>query len=32
MGFSTIMALFGGLALFIFCMHQMGEGLQNRRR
>lgn len=28
MEFSTIMALFGGLALFIFGMHQMGEGLQ----
>ena len=28
MEFSTIMALFGGLALFIYGMHQMGEGLQ----
>lgn len=28
MEFSTLMALFGGLALFIFGMHQMGEGLQ----
>ena len=28
MEFSTIMALFGGLAMFIFGMHQMGEGLQ----
>jgi len=28
MELSTIMALFGGLALFIFGMHQMGEGLQ----
>lgn len=28
MDFTTIIALFGGLALFIFGMHQMGEGLQ----
>lgn len=28
MGIETIFALFGGLALFIFGMHQMGEGLQ----
>ncbi|HAL74232.1 MAG TPA: hypothetical protein DCM45_03945, partial [Clostridiales bacterium] len=28
MEISTIMTLFGGLALFIFGMHQMGEGLQ----
>ncbi len=28
MDFETIIALFGGLALFIFGMNQMGEGLQ----
>lgn len=28
MGIETLITLFGGLALFIFGMHQMGEGLQ----